>query len=70
MTTAHALTINKQAYSVAVEASDTLLDVRGSADFRGELVRVLTHRAVATACNRARSHSNEQPMVSVVPDHV
>ena len=58
MTTAHTLTINKQAYSVAVEASDTLLNMRGSADFHRELVRVLTDRAVATACNRARSDLN------------
>jgi carbon-monoxide dehydrogenase medium subunit len=43
-----------QAAEAASKAAEPLSDVRGSAGFRRELVRVLTRRALASACRRAR----------------
>lgn len=42
----------------AMEAAEPISDVRGSADFRRELVEVLTRRALATACGRAKRKSS------------
>jgi CO/xanthine dehydrogenase FAD-binding subunit len=43
-----------RAAEIARQAAQPISDVRGSADFRRELVAVLTRRALATACDRAR----------------
>ena len=42
-----------RAAGIAREAAQPISDVRGSADFRRELVEVLTRRALATALDRA-----------------
>ncbi|UCC31776.1 MAG: xanthine dehydrogenase family protein subunit M [Phycisphaerales bacterium] len=42
---------------LAVEAAEPISDVRGSADFRREVVGVMTRRALATACRRARENA-------------
>lgn len=41
----------------AMEASEPISDVRGSADFRREVVGVMTRWALATACRRARENA-------------
>jgi CO/xanthine dehydrogenase FAD-binding subunit len=43
-----------RAAEIARQSAQPISDVRGSADFRRELVAVLTRRALATACDRAR----------------
>lgn len=40
----------------AMEAAEPISDIRGSADFRRELIDVLTRRALTTACNRAKGN--------------
>ncbi len=44
----------RHAAEIAMKAAEPISDVRGSADFRRELVGVLTQRALKTACERAR----------------
>lgn len=41
----------------AMEAAEPISDVRGSADFRREVVGVMTRRALATACRRAKENA-------------
>ncbi len=41
----------------AMEAAEPISDVRGSADFRREVVGVMTRRALATACRRAQENA-------------
>lgn len=43
----------EQAGRITMEAAEPICDVRGSAEFRRELVGVLTRRALQTACDRA-----------------
>ena len=44
----------ERAATLAVDAARPISDQRGSADFRRHLVRVLTHRTLTTALERAR----------------
>jgi aerobic carbon-monoxide dehydrogenase medium subunit len=44
----------ERAAALAVDAARPISDQRGSADFRRHLVRVLTHRTLTTALERAR----------------
>ena len=43
-----------QAAATTMKAAEPICDVRGSAEFRREIVGVLTRRALITACQRAR----------------
>ena len=47
----------EQAAAIAITEAQPISDVRGSADFRRELVGVLTRRALTTALDRAREGS-------------
>jgi carbon-monoxide dehydrogenase medium subunit len=44
----------QQAAELAASESQPMDDVRGSADYKRDLVRVLTARALTTALNRAK----------------
>jgi carbon-monoxide dehydrogenase medium subunit len=44
----------ERAATAAMEAAEPICDIRGSADYRRQVVGVMTRRALATACRRAR----------------
>jgi carbon-monoxide dehydrogenase medium subunit len=44
----------QQAAEIAASESEPMDDIRGSADYKRDLVRVLTARALTTALNRAK----------------
>jgi carbon-monoxide dehydrogenase medium subunit len=46
--------VMQQAAELAASESQPMDDIRGSADYKRDLVRVLTARALTTALNRAK----------------